>query len=105
MNEVTASIDDSIKSKIYTIRRMQVISDSDLAELYIVETKVFNQAVKRNSERFPPNFMFQLTEEEYQNLRCQFGASSTSLRIQIGTLDDEESLRSQIVTLENGKGK
>ena len=107
MNEVTASIDDSIKTKIYTIRGMQVMLDSDLAGLYNVETKVFNQAVKRNSERFPENFMFQLSEEEYQNLRCQFGTSSTSgsLRFQIGTLDDEESLKSQFVTLENGRGK
>ncbi|DAB37667.1 MAG TPA: DNA-binding protein [Sulfuricurvum kujiense] len=107
MNELTTSIGETIKNKIYTIRGMQVILDSDLAELYDVETKVFNQAVKRNSERFPANFMFQLSEEENQNLRFQFGtsSSSSSLRFQNGTLDDEESLRSQFVTLENGRGK
>jgi len=107
MNEVTATIDDSIKNKIYTIRGMQVMLDSDLAELYGVETKNVNRAVNRNSERFPQNFMFQLTEEEYQSLRSQFTTSSlsASLRFQNGTLDDEESLRSQFVTLENGRGK
>lgn len=64
MNEVTASIDDSIKNKIYTIRGMQVMLDRDLAELYGVETRVLNQAVKRNMERFPEEFMFQLTKKE-----------------------------------------
>lgn len=107
MNEVTASIDDSIKTKIYTIRGLQVILDSDLAELYGVETKNLNRAVNRNSDRFPQNFMFQLSEVEYQSLRSQFvtSSSSASLRFQNGTLDAEESFRSQFVTLENGRGK
>lgn len=65
-----------IHHKIYTLRGKQIMLDSDLAELYQVETKVFNQAVKRNSERFPEDFMFQLTEEEYENLRSQFVTSS-----------------------------
>ena len=55
--------------KIVTLRRKQIMLDSDLAELYQVETKVFNQAVKRNSERFPEDFMFQPTKEEYHSLR------------------------------------
>jgi len=107
MNEVTVSIDDSIKTKIYTIRGMQVMLDSDLAELYGVETKNLNRAVNRNSDRFPLNFMFQLSEDEYQNLRFQFGTSSasSSLRFQNGTLDNDDSLRSQNATLENGRGK
>ncbi len=63
---------DKIKSRIYTIREMQVMLDTDLAELYNVETKAFNQAVKRNNERFPKTFMFQITKEEYENLRSQF---------------------------------
>jgi len=107
MNEVTASIDDSIKTKIYTIRGMQVMLDRDLAELYGVESKRLNEQVKRNSDRFPPNFMFQLTEAEDHNLRSQIvtSSSSASLRFQDGTIDDEESLRSQIATLENGRGK
>jgi len=50
--------------------------DADLAGLYGVPTKVFNQAVKRNLDRFPEDFMFQLTPEESENLRLQFGASS-----------------------------
>ena len=70
-----------IENKIYTIRGLQVMLDSDLAVMYQVELRVLNQAVKRNSERFPENFCFQLTDAEWQSLRSQF------------------------VTLETGKGK
>lgn len=66
----------NITDIIYTIRGKQVMLDSDLAILYRVETRVFNQAVKRNSKRFPERFRFQLTEEEYKNLRSQFVTSS-----------------------------
>jgi len=66
----------NITELIYTIRGKQVMLDSDLAILYQVETRVFNQAVKRNSNRFPERFRFQLTEEEYKNLRSQFVTSS-----------------------------
>ena len=65
-----------IHHKIYTLRGKQIMLDEDLAELYEVETKVFNQAVKRNSERFPDDFIFQLTKEEYENLRSQIVTSS-----------------------------
>ena len=65
MNELTIPI----HHKIYTLRGKQIMLDSDLAELYEVDTKVFNQAVKRNSQRFPVDFMFQLTKEEYHSLR------------------------------------
>ncbi|MDE5437563.1 ORF6N domain-containing protein [Elizabethkingia meningoseptica] len=65
-----------IQNLIYTIRGKQVMMDSDLASLYQVETKNLNKAVKRNMERFPVSFCFQLTEEETQNLRFQFGTSS-----------------------------
>ncbi|EHO85732.1 hypothetical protein HMPREF0380_00856 [Eubacterium infirmum F0142] len=65
-----------IQNMIYAIRDKQVMVDSDLAMLYQVETKVFNQAVKRNLNRFPENFRFQLTEEEYENLRSQIVTSS-----------------------------
>ena len=92
-----------IENKIYTIRGLQVMLDMDLAEIYDVETKVFNQAVKRNSERFPPNFMFQLTEEEYQNLRSQFVTSS--LRPQIVTLDEQDSLWPQNMTPKEHGGR
>ena len=64
-----------IKNMIYTIRGQQVMLDSDLAMLYQVETGVVNRAVKRNKERFPEDFCFQLTEEEF--LRCQIGISKT----------------------------
>jgi hypothetical protein len=72
MNELTIIDNQTIQEKIYTIRSLQVMLDEDLALLYGVETKVFNQAVKRNIERFPQKFRFQLTEEEYKNLRSQF---------------------------------
>ncbi len=65
-----------IQDMIYTIRGRQVMLDSDLAKLYQVETRIFNQAVKRNIDRFPERFRFQLTEKEYENLRSQFVISS-----------------------------
>ena len=68
----------TIENKIYTIRNMQVMLDKDLAKLYQVETRVFNQAVKRNIKRFPQSFRFQLSEDEYQNLTSQFVTSSLS---------------------------
>jgi DNA-binding PadR family transcriptional regulator len=69
---------DKIKDKIYIIRGIQVMLDSDLAEVYQVETRVLNQAVKRNSSRFPEQFRFQLTELEMQNLRSQLVMSSSN---------------------------
>jgi hypothetical protein len=63
MNEIVTT-DQEIKNKIFTIRGLQVMLDRDLAELYEVETKVFNQAVKRNENRFPDDFRFQLTDTE-----------------------------------------
>jgi len=71
MNEVVIN-EQSIQNKIYTIRGVQVMLDRDLAKLYQVETKVFNQAVKRNIKRFPESFRFQLTKIEFENLRSQF---------------------------------
>ena len=65
-----------IQNMIYTFKGRQVMIDRDLAYLYNVETKVLNQAVKRNLNRFPEHFRFQLTEEEYENLRSQFVTSS-----------------------------
>jgi hypothetical protein len=79
----------SIKSMIFEIRGYQVMLDSDLARIYQVETKVLNQAVKRNKDRFPPEFMFQLTNDEYESLKSQIATSS---------------LRSQIVTSKDGQG-
>ena len=73
-----------IRSKIYEIRGQRVMLDRDLAQMYGVETKVLNQAVRRNLERFPEDFMFELTKDEYNAL--------------------EISSRSQIVTLNNKRG-
>lgn len=65
----------NIESKILFIRGQKVMLDANLAELYEVETKELNRAVKRNFERFPDDFMFQLSAEEFDNLRFQFGTS------------------------------
>ena len=67
-----------IESKIFVIRGKQVMIDRDLADLYGVETKAINQAVKRNIERFPEEFRFQLTKEEYDFLRSQSVTSKNS---------------------------
>ena len=108
MENVTTQI---IEDKIFTIRGVQVMLDKDLAELYGVETKVLNQAWKRNIERFPEDFCFQLTKEEVDILRSQIAtlnSENISSRSQIVILNNEkEPLRSQIVTLnnENERGK
>jgi len=65
-----------LKYKIHTIRGKQVMLDSDLAKLYEIQTSNLNKAVKRNIERFPPDFMFQLTKNEFQILIFQSGISS-----------------------------
>ena len=80
-----------IQSKIYEIRGCRVMLDSDLAALYQVETKALKQAVKRNIDRFPDDFMFQLTKEEMESLRSQV----MTLEKETG---DETNLRSQTVT-------
>jgi len=67
---------DIIVSKIYFIRSVKVMLDRDLAELYDVETKVLKQAVRRNINRFPADFMFELTMDEFKNLRSQIVTSS-----------------------------
>ena len=76
-NNTHLPLTTEIKSRIYTIRNMQVILDSDLAHLYDVETKNLNLAVKRNIARFPDSFRFQLTEDEYKSLRLQIETSNT----------------------------
>jgi hypothetical protein len=86
-----------VNSLIYTVRGIQVMLDSDLADLFEVETKVFNQAVKRNSNRFPDNFRFQLTKDEYSVLRSQ----NVTLEIEGG----KKNLRSQDVTSSEHGGR
>lgn len=87
-------IQERITRSIYLIRNQKVMMDSDLAEMYEVETKVLNQAVKRNMDRFPEDFMFQLSNEEWEDLQ-----------VTIEEQHDDHSLRSQIVTLKNDRGR
>ena len=69
-------VDEAVMSKIYFIRGQKVMLDSDLAELYGVETRRLNEQVKRNSERFPNDFMITLNEKEFENLKSQNATSS-----------------------------
>lgn len=73
MNERVSIPDEIISSKIYFIRQQKVMLDNDLAELYNVETKQLKRQVRRNIERFPEDFMFELTQNENEILRYQFG--------------------------------
>jgi ORF6N domain len=85
----------SIQNRIYEIRGERVMLDRDLAALYETETKALNLAVKRNLKRLPPDFMFQLTKDEFE-----------SLRFQIETLEQSDnSLRLQNETLKMGRGQ
>ena len=72
---------DDIQSKIYMIRGAQVMLDMDLGELNGVETRILNQAVKRNKNRFPEQFCFQLSNKEITNLKSQFVISSEKLEV------------------------
>jgi hypothetical protein len=75
-NSVITLPEERILNKIYLIRGQKVMLDRDLAELYGVETKRLKEAVRRNTSRFPEDFMFELTTEEFANLRSQFATSS-----------------------------
>ncbi len=88
-SEIQIRPKQNLQDKIHTIRGFQVMLDSDLAELYGVEAKRLNEQVKRNTERFPQSFRFQLTEDEYENLRSQFATSSSkkSLNLQVSSLE------------------
>jgi hypothetical protein len=93
MEKIILTTQKEIENRIFTIRGVQVMIDSHLAEMYHVETKVFNQAVKRNLSRFPQEFRFQLDMNEWELLRSQ----NVTLNI--------DSLRSQIDTLKTRRGK
>ena len=84
----------SIQNRIYEIRGERVMLDRDLSVLYEIETKRLTEAVKRNIKRFPSDFMFQLTKEEWEDLRFQ-----------IETLEKNDSLGPQIATLKKGRGQ
>jgi len=87
----------SIQNRIYEIRGERVMLDFDLASLYEVETKVLNQAVKRNLKRFPEDFMFQLTATEFESIKFQMNATNKGTSAQI-VAKDLPNLKSQIVT-------
>ena len=76
MSQEVTIPDEIITSKIYLIRGQKVMLDTDLAELYQVETRRLNEQIKRNAGRFPEDFMFRLTNEEWKNLKSQFATSS-----------------------------
>ena len=103
----------SIQNRIYEIRGERVMLDFDLAALYEVETRVLNQAVKRNIKRFPKDFMFQLTKDERNDMSSQIVMTSVpgadnhkNKRSQTVILEqNDDSLRSQIVTLKTGRGQ
>ena len=102
---------ENIENLIRVIRGKQVMLDRDLARLYGVETRVLNQAVQRNIERFPEDFMFQLSKEEFENWKSQFAisnydedmssqfatTSAENMKSQITTSSGEEKWKSQIV--------
>ena len=106
-----------VKSKIYTIRGQKVMLDFDLAQMYEVETRVLNQSVKRNIERFPDDFMFQLTKGELDILKSQFVTSkiteiqvdenlkSQNAKSNIHESESVGALTSQNVILKNGRGQ
>ncbi len=75
-NDKTIVPDEVVMNKIYLIRDEKVMLDRDLAELYAVETKQLKRAVRRNEKRFPEDFMFELTREEFDHLRSQIDTSS-----------------------------
>lgn len=82
----------SIQNRIYVIRGERVMLDFDLAELYEVGTRVLNQAVKRNSKRFPEDFMFQLTDYEWATMRSQIVTSSQIKKLSPGSYPHEPEL-------------
>ena len=88
---------DQLGRLIYEIRGERVMLDSDLASIYGVETKALNRAVKRNRDRFPKDFVFQVSEDEWKNLRYQIGTLTSG--------QENQSLRYQIGTLKTGRGR
>lgn len=92
---------EQIEAAIVVLRGHRVMLDEDLAALYGVEVKVLNQAVARNAERFPDDFMFRLSDKEARILRSQ----SVTSKFELSEKTNESGLRSQTVTLEKGRGQ
>ena len=84
---MSKQLDSTIQSKIHELRGVKIILDFDIAELYDVPTKVLKQSIRRNKDRFPEDFMFELTENEWLNLRSQivtsFGEESAIVRLHL----------------------
>jgi hypothetical protein len=87
---------EQLEPLIFTIRGQRVVPDADLARLYAVSTKRFNEALRRNAQRFPADFAFQLTAAEVDNLRSQFATSSSQVIESLGVM------RSQFATASHG---
>jgi hypothetical protein len=101
MSKAALVVSPVTDAHIHVVRGQRVMLDSDLASLYGVPTGALNRAVKRNADRFPGDFMFQLTPEEHENLKCQFGISP------ISDIDSEvfkESAKSGITSLRPNRG-
>ena len=100
---------EPIKQKIFEIRGQRVMLDRDLAAIYGVETRALNQAVRRNIERFPEDFMFQLTRSEWEILKSQSAALDNWISQNVISSQpdnqQEELLTSQFVILKKGRGK
>jgi hypothetical protein len=90
---------ERIEQSVLLVRGQKVLLDSELAMLYGVEIRALNQAVQRNLERFPDDFMFRLTQDEWAALRYQFGALDAGKQL------DRSPLRSQFVILQSGRGR
>ena len=98
-HKTVVNANDEIISRIHFVREQKVMLDYDLAELYEVETKVLNQAVKRNADRFPEDFMFRLTTKELALMRSQFVTTSA----QYVENHEQKKMRSQFVTSSSSK--
>ena len=92
-----------LETLILTLRQQQVILDADLAALFGVPTKRLNEQVSRNAERFPADFMFQLTAQEWSNLKSQ--SATSSVEVSEKEADAPTALRSQSATLKGGRGQ
>lgn len=101
---------DNIQNRIFTIREKQVILDRDLSKLYGVDLSQMNRQVKRNIERFPEDFMFQLTQKEWIGLKCHFGIANykggdrfrQDIYLQICRFQNEFSIRNRLSNLKLG---
>ena len=95
MNDESLLSEETISNKIYFIRNQKVMLDRDLALLYGIETKRLKEQVKRNISRFPEDFMFELTKEEFSNWRSQF-ATSNSDKMSLRYLEHLTTLRHHV---------